>query len=254
MIKFFSNKQDFQNFSFDQLFNIDGLVIRSKKNRETLEFVHNKKKYYIKRFKNSPIINQVLYRFGIKKFCNDAFNEYQAYAFLKDIGILTPRLVCFGNEQKLFNNRTFVISEKISNFIQLDTFLVTKNNSISKHQQSNIYSELVNMINKMHTIGIVHHDLYLCHFLMDLNSFNKNKIRFYLIDYHRLEKKTAISKNLLIKELGDLLFSIKYFGNDKLFIQILHKNYRDLEFLSSNFKFIDRRANQLLKKYKKKYE
>jgi heptose I phosphotransferase len=253
MITFFSNKQVFQNFSFDQLFNIDGLIIRSGKNRETLEFIHNKKKYYIKRFKNGSIIDQALYRFGIKKFCNDAFNEYQAYAFLKAIGILTPRLVCFGTEKKLLNNRTFVISEKISNFIQLDTFLETKNNNYPKQLQTNIYCELVNMINKLHTNGIIHHDLYLCHFLMDLNSFNKNKIKFYLIDYHRLEKKTEISNTLLIKELGDLLFSIKYFGNHKLFLQILNKKYCDLEFLTSNFKFIDRRANQLLTKYKKKY-
>ena len=253
MLTFFSNKQDFQNFSFDQLFNINGLVIRSGKNRETLEFIHNKKKYYIKRFKNGSIIDQALYRFGIKKFCNDAFNEYQAYAFLKDIGVLTPRLVCYGNEQKLLNNRTFVISEKINNFIQLDTFLETKNSNCSLQQQTNIYSELVNMINKLHTNGIIHHDLYLCHFLMDLNSLKNNNIRFYLIDYHRLEKKTSISNTLLIKELGDLLFSIKYFGNHELFIQILNKNYCDLEFLTSNFKFIDRRANQLLTKYKKKY-
>ena len=83
MLNFYSNIQDFQNFSFDQLFNINGLVIRSGKNRETLEFIHNKKKYYIKRFKKGSIIDQALYRFGIKKFCNDAFNEYQAYAFLK---------------------------------------------------------------------------------------------------------------------------------------------------------------------------
>ena len=88
---------------------------------------------------------------------------------------------------------------------------------------------------------------------MDSNIFDKNKIRYYLIDYHRLEKRTSISKTLLIKELGDLLFSIKYFGNHKLFIQILYKKYCDLEFLNSNFKFIDRRANQLLNKYKKKY-
>lgn len=253
MILIHSGNNDFQNFAFNQLFNIDGLVIRSAKNRETLEFVHNKKKYYIKRFKNGSIINHALYKLGIIKFCNDAFNEYQAYAFLKDIGILTPRLVCFGNEQKLLNNRTFVISEKINNFIQLDTFLETKNSNYSLQQQINIYSELVNMVNKLHTNGIIHHDLYLCHFLMDLNSFNKNKIKFYLIDYHRLEKKSSISNTLLIKELGDLLFSIKYFGNHKLFLQILNKKYCDLEFLTSNFKFIDRRANQLLTKYKKKY-
>ena len=54
MIKFFSNKQDFQNFSFDQLFNIDGLVIRSKKNRETLEFVHNKKNITLRDLKMAP--------------------------------------------------------------------------------------------------------------------------------------------------------------------------------------------------------
>ena len=54
MLNFFSNKQDFQNFSFDQLFNIDGLVIRSGKNRETLEFIHNKKNITLRDLRAAP--------------------------------------------------------------------------------------------------------------------------------------------------------------------------------------------------------
>ena len=174
---------------------------------------------------------------------------------LKKIGVETPSLVCYGNEKKLFCNRSFVISEKIKNFEQLDFFFrKAKYRKYQKNYQDQIYKKIVQIINQLHQNSIVHHDLYLCHFLLDLNSLNiKNNIKIYLIDFHRLQKNKSISSRRQIKELGDLFFSIKYFGDAEIFQKILFTTYYNKNFLETYKVNIQQRANFMLEKYKNKY-
>ena len=255
MLTFYSNKKIFEDISFEDLFNIQGNIVRSSLNRETVEFLFKNKKYFIKRFSKGSLFQNFLNNLGINKDICNAENEHNAYEILQDIGIETPKLVCYGNEKKIWNNRSFVISEEIKNFEQLDFFLSkNKYNKDKKKYQDQIYKKVVQIINKLHQNGIVHHDLYLCHFLLDLNSLEKKKnIKIYLIDFHRLEKKTRVSSKGISKELGDLLFSIKFFGNDERFQKILNANYFNKVFLENHKKEIRERADSMLKKYKNKY-
>ena len=255
MLTFYSNKEDFKDSSFSDLFNVKGKTIRSGANRETLEFLFKNKKYYIKRFSSGSFLQNVLFKLGFVKDVSNARNEFEAYQILKEIGVETAKLVCYGNEKKIWNNRSFVISEEIKNFEQLDFFLSKKKyQKDKKNYQDRIYKKIINIVNKLHQNGIVHHDLYLCHFLLDLNSLdNKKNIKIYLIDFHRLEKKTKISSKRISKELGDLFFSIKYFGNEERFQKILMTNYFNKKFLENHKMDIDDRATLMLKKYKNKY-
>ena len=255
MLTFYSNKKDFQGASFSTLFNVEGKIIRSGANRETLEFFFKNKRYFIKRFSNGSFLQNFLNNLGFVKDISDARNEYNAYHFLKEIGVETPNLVCYGNEKKLFCNRSFVISEKIENFVQLDFFFSkAKYLKYQKNYQDQIYKKIVHIINKLHQNGIVHHDLYLCHFLLDLDSLkNKKNITIYLIDFHRLQKNKRISSRRQIKELGDLFFSIKYFGNEEIFQKILFTSYYNKNFIDTYKSNIEQRANLMLEKYKNKY-
>lgn len=254
MLSFYSNIKSFKDVNFEYLFNIQGNVVRSSKNRETVEFLFKNKKYFIKRFSKGSFFQNFLNKIGILKDVSNAENEHIAYKILQDIGIQTPKLVCYGNEKKIWNNRSFVISEEIKNFEQLDFFLSKKKYQKDKiNYQDRIYKKVVHIINKLHQNGIVHHDLYLCHFLLDLNSLNKKNIKIYLIDFHRLEKKTKVSSKRISKELGDLLFSIKFFGNEEGFQEILKTYYFNKNFLENYKLEIHKRANLMLKKYKKKY-
>ena len=215
MLVFYSNKKNFKEFSFSNLFDVNGKSIRIGTNRETLEFTFKNKKYFIKRFSNGSILKSILNKLGFVKDDSNARNEFEAYQILKEIGVETAKLVCYGDEKKLFFNRSFVISEKIENFEQLDFFFSkVKYRKYHKNHEDQIYRKVVQIINKLHQNGIVHHDLYLCHFLLDLKSLdNKKNIKIYLIDFHRLQKNKRVSSGRLIKELGDLLFSVKYFAN-----------------------------------------
>jgi len=254
-MKLINIKNDFKELTFEELFNINGKAIRYGKNRETLEILFKNKKYFIKKFSNGSFLQNFLNNLGFVKGISDARNEYNAYHFLKEIGVKTANLVCYGNEKKLFCNRSFVIAEKIENFEQLDFFFSkAKYCKYKKKYQDRIYKKVVQIINKLHQNGIVHHDLYLCHFLLDLDSLeNKKNIKIYLIDFHRLQKNKKVPSRKLIKELGDLLFSVKYFANEELFQEILLSDYGNKNFIETYKLNIQQRAKLMLEKYKNKY-
>ena len=255
MLNFYSNKKNFKDIGFDGLFNINGNIIRSSKNRETVEFIFKDKKYFIKRFSKGSLLQNFLNKLGIVKDISNANNEYSAYKILHDIGVETPKLVCYGNEKKSWNNRSFVIAEEIKNFEQLDFFFSKRKYQKDKKKfHDQIYKKIVEIVSKLHKNGIIHHDLYLCHFLLDLNSLGDEKsLKIYLIDFHRLQKKNSISTSRLIKELGDLLFSIKYFDDEKKYQKILKANYFNQEFIEIYKNNIQKRSNAMLIKYKNKY-
>ena len=249
-------KDDFKDLTFEDLFNIEGKTIRACANRETVKFIFKNKKYFIKRFSKGYLLQNYFNELGIVKNVSNASNEYNAYKILKDIGVDTAKLVCYGNEKKIWNNRSFVISEEITNFEQLDFFFTKKKyHKVKKNFEDQIYKKIVEIVSKLHKNGIIHHDLYLCHFLLDLNSLDdkKNKPKIYLIDFHRLEKKNTIGMTRLIKELGDLLFSIKYFGDEEKYQKILKANYFNHNLLKIYENNIQKRANAMLTKYKNKY-
>ena len=255
MLNFYSNIKSFQDVSFEELFNIQGSIVRSSKNRETVAFLFKNKKYFIKRFSKGFLLQNFLNELGIVKDVSNADNEYSAYKILHDIGVETPKLVCYGNEKKSWNNRSFVIAEEIKNFEQLDFFLSKKKyQKVKKNFEDQIYKKIVDIVGKLHKNGIIHHDLYLCHFLLDLKSLDDKKSpKIYLIDFHRLQKKNRIRTSRLIKELGDLLFSIKYFGDEEKYQKILKANYFNHNLLETYDNNIQKRANAMLTKYKNKY-
>jgi heptose I phosphotransferase len=255
LIKFRKNYKTFKNFKFDTFIQLEGKKIRSFKDRETIEFTLGNKNFFIKKFFKGSLFKKILNKYGLISDVHEASNEYKAYNYLKKIDVLTPNLVCYGNENKILNSRSFVISEKIENFEQLDFFFSkARYGKYQKNYQHQIYKKVVQIINKLHQNGIVHHDLYLCHFLLDLNSLqNKKNIKIYLIDFHRLQKNKRISSGRLIKELGDLLFSVKYFANEELFQEILLSDYYDKDFIETYKLNIQQRAKLMLEKYKNKY-
>ena len=254
MLNFYSNIKSFQDVSFEELFNIQGNIVRSSKNRETVEFLFKNKKYFIKRFSGGSLLQNFLNELGIVNDVSNADNEYSAYKILQDIGVETPKLVCYGNEKKIWNNRSFVISEEITNFEQLDFFFIKKKyHKVKKKFEDQIYKKIVDTVGKLHKNGIIHHDLYLCHFLLDLKSLDDKKSpKIYLIDFHRLQKKNRIRTSRLIKELGDLLFSIKYFGDEEKYQKILKANYFNRNLLETYDNNIQKRANAMLTKYMNK--
>jgi len=255
MIKIFSNHEVIKNFSFTDYFDLNGKIIRKAESRETLELNLNNKLFYIKRFYGTSFIQKIWQIIGFKDEVNNAVNEFKAYALLQEIGIETPKLVCFGDDNKFAKRKSFVMAEKILNIAELDSFLVNpKNKILVKKHEDKIFEEVCSIVSRLNINNIIHKDLYLCHFLIDTKLLKTiGKIKIYLIDYHRLEKFSMISNRQKVKEIGDLFFSIKRIKKFSIFINYLKKDSNLKNLYKQNHIAINNRADKLLKKYLKKY-
>ena len=133
----------------------------------------------------------------------------------------------------------------MENVEQLDNFF-KKTKPLAQKKQ--ILIELAKIIRNIQSLGMIHRDLYLCHFWIDLKKLKKNEIKIYIIDLHRAVFKSKLSQNHKMKELSDFIFSLDQVASNLVlfFIDEFDKN-----FYINNKVNIDNRLNYLKKRYQK---
>jgi heptose I phosphotransferase len=67
-----------------------------------------------------------------------------------------------------------------------------------------IIKEVANIVGRMHSAGLHHQDLYLCHFLC---GSEQNGLPLTLIDSQRVERSRRLSWRWQVKDLAQLHFS-----------------------------------------------
>jgi len=74
-----------------------------------------------------------------------------------------------------------------------------------------IIREMARISATMHTAGVFHKDLYLCHFFLNLRKIERDPrdVELTLIDLHRLGEHRLWADRWRWKDLGQLLFSIE---------------------------------------------
>jgi heptose I phosphotransferase len=210
MIKIFKYHNLFKKISFNDIYALKGKVYRKFSSRETLQFSLENESFFIKRFYGETLVSFIKNLFSFKKEFNNAYREYNAYKIFSKLGIKTPELVAFGSENSFFNQRSFVISRELKNIQQLDVFFVnSKYKTLALKYKAKILKKIVEIINKMHMNKVIHYDLYLCHFLVDINKLKKGTIKIYIIDFHRVEQMQRYSMSRLVKEIGAFFFSMQ---------------------------------------------
>ncbi len=148
---------------------------------------------------------------------------------IKKLGINTPKIIAFGEQwQGLFENKSFIVTEKIPDSASLEEKLPA---SFVKNRKKFIES-LAAFVRKFHDTGFRHRDLYFCHI------FCNSQGQWTLIDLNRVFKPLFFSRKYLIKDLAQLYYSSpgKFFTKtDRLrfFLAYLQKNR-----LSINDKFV----------------
>jgi heptose I phosphotransferase len=141
-----------------------------------------------------------------------AANEYRMTALLNSIGITTAPLAGFGVDGLWpTSRRSFLITRALPatctlNELSRDWWHETP----APQLKMRLIRKVAEIVAAMHAAGINHRDLYANHFRLPLDWL-KNPAGdppLFLMDLHRAQQHTVLSRRWLVKDLAALLFSV----------------------------------------------
>lgn len=207
------NQLFYKKDTFNEVQNIEGKVFREYENRITKQFEAQNKKYFIKF--HGPVGWREIFKnlFQIKTPVIGAQREYEALNHLSKNNINCPQIKGFGKKGiNPANSSSFIITEELYGTLSLEEFFLKNlHKNLSFNQKCNLIKASASIIRKMHSSGLNHRDLYLCH-LHVKEDIDFNNIKIYLIDLHRAQIRSSVPLRWTIKDLGGFFHSAIQFN------------------------------------------
>lgn len=189
---------------FAVAFSLEGDTYRVLEQRQTLAFMHDGKRYFIKRHRGATwgeIFKNLL---SLRMPVVSARNEYRAILKLQELGVRAPVVVAYGRRGWMPSKlESFLVTEDVGPHTTLeDHCRHWASQPPSFAAKRVLIEELADISYKLHTHGMCHRDYYLCHFLRtDANA------PLALIDLHRALVKRHLAKRWIAKDVAGLYFS-----------------------------------------------
>jgi len=187
---------------------LQGESHRALEQRQTISFVLEDTRYFIKRHVRSTwkevLKNLVQGRLPVVS----AENERVALNRLQALGIQVPRVVAFGKRGYTPSTfESFLITEDVGQHVSLEDYCRHwREQPPDWSAKFRLLEKVARISRVMHNAGICHRDFYLCHFLRMTDG------SLALIDLHRALSKEKLGRRWIIKDLGGLYFSSKDIG------------------------------------------
>ena len=203
---------------FEKAFALTGEEFRNVKNRRTLRFGYNGRNYFIKIHRGVGWKEIFKNLFQGKKPVLGARNEYEAIRLLESLNVPTMTCRAFaerGNDPA--KKESFIVTDELQNVLSLEDFCRDwENNPPESVVKNRIIRCLAETCAKMHFAGLNHRDCYICHFLLDTQTFSKDQsVRLVVLDLHRAEIRKSIPRRMRIKDLAGIFFSSMDAGLNK---------------------------------------
>lgn len=249
---------------YDVLMNLEGQVYREKEGRRTFRFELGGESYFAKVFMGIGWMKLMACLAKFRKPVVSAENEWQAIETLPQIGIDTMRLVGYGKQGRHpAYRRSFIITEELKPTVSLEDFCRNwKMHPPPAKLKRALIERVAQIARALHDNGIVHRDLYLCHFLLDTSKDpfapGETTPRLFLIDLHRVEQRRHIKRRWRIKDVAGLYFSSMDIGltrrDHMRFIQSYRQRpWREVIHKERRFwKQVQRRALEGYREFKRK--
>ncbi len=204
-----------QDDTFDWLMNVEGKVHRAVKNRRTVEFSLDGKRYFIKAHRGAGWGEVLKNRLYGRAPIVSAEPEWRAIEALNRAGVTTPRVAGKGLRGSApAALESFVVMDALEGMVSLEHFgrdwrgMPRQRWVELKHI---LIQRIAEVAWQMHGAGMNHRDFYLCHFLVRDRDWTKwtpvNPVELVLIDLHRVQIRECVPERWLVKDLGGLLFS-----------------------------------------------
>ena len=193
---------------FTEVVALKGVTVRRVAQRRTFRFEIFGAGFFAK-IHSGPGWPEILKNLIVGKLpVLDASNEFIAARKLVDLGINTLVVAAFGVRGKNPARRqSFIVTDEIVDAISLEDFC----SGWAEHppvfgQKLTLLNDVASLARKLHVGGVVHHDFYLCHILLNRGSGSTSG-SLVLIDLHRASIRKKLPDRSLVKELGALYFS-----------------------------------------------
>ncbi len=132
---------------------------------------------------------------------------------LERLGIAAMRLVAYGEKLRIDGvAESFVLTEELTGYVQLDHFLRQGFAEIAPHHASprdhrlhDLIKAVADVAGRFHRQRFNHRDLYCCHFF--IREAAGGRFLVNLIDLQRVERRTWLRRRWVIKDLAQLAYS-----------------------------------------------
>ena len=185
---------------------------------------------FLKRYDNPPILVQLKNWLAHNSRKSCAACECEPTRELSAAGINTPNVIACGEQwSALFENRSFIITEKIPDAEALERRLPDCFNAPQTPQNLKLrrkfIAELAAFVKEFHQTGCRHRDLYFSHI------FHSSDGTFYLIDLARAFRPALLRRRFQIKDVAQIHYSApaKYFSaSDRLRFYLAYADQKKL--------------------------
>lgn len=196
--------------AFERAAHQDGEIFRAREGRRTLRFGANGKSYFLKYHAGIGWKEVVKNLTQGKLPVLSAMNEVRAIRAISLAGVDTMTIAGFGERgSNPAHIESFIVTDDLTATLSLEDAAIHWAGKVPASIRRRLVSRLGEIVGRMHTAGVNHRDLYLCHFLMKQSEFAVGNMEapLYLIDLHRSQCRQQVPRRWLTKDLGGLYFS-----------------------------------------------
>ncbi|HEY0843049.1 lipopolysaccharide core heptose(I) kinase RfaP [Methylotenera sp.] len=195
--------------AFAQVMQLQGRVYRNVTGRRTVQVQFGDESYFVKQHFGvgwKEIFKSFL---SFKVPILGALTEVSAIQKLNEIGIETTPLVGYGVRGcNPATQQSFIITKDLGDIISLEDLCATwKGNPPDVRFKKRLIIAVAELARKLHKNGLNHRDFYLCHLCLDAQALQRNQIKLYLIDLHRMQIRAQPALKLVMKDIAGLYFS-----------------------------------------------
>lgn len=190
---------------------LQGEIFREVESRRTLKFYVQDRPYFLKLHLGAGwkeiIKNLLQFRLPIL----GALNELVAIKKVEALGVNTLTPVGYaaqGNNPATIHS--CLITRSLENTRSLEE--LAEDGQIDMTLRRRLVRQIAMTSSKLHDGGVNHRDYYICHFLMDMDTFTQQSPTLYLIDLHRAQVRRDTPQRWRVKDVSGLLFSAIDFG------------------------------------------
>jgi len=187
---------------------LQGRVFRSVEGRRTLRVKVGSKVMFLKRHRGVGWLEIVKNLAAGRLPVLGAGNEFRAARILSAAGISVPEPLGYGERgDNPATRESFILSAAVEPNMSLEQLAKSwRENKPLAIDKWRVFAEVADTVAALHSTGVNHRDLYICHFLLRPDSYPAAP-ELTLIDLHRAQVRLSVPRRWLVKDIGSLWFS-----------------------------------------------